>query len=161
MDRDLDASKKILVREFGLDNAPQLRLNGLLSFWEAAIMYAIVQTGGKQYKVQPGDQVKVEKINGDPGSLVELDQVLAVKTDDGIDLGTPLIQDMSVKATILKTTRDRKIVVFKKKRRKGYHKKQGHRQWFTLLRIDQIGQAPAVLEMDSPAEAPTDQSPEA
>ena len=109
-------------------------------------MYAIVQTGGKQYKVQPGDQVKVEKLNGDPGSSVELDQVLAITTDEGINLGTPLVQDTRVKATILKTTRDRKIVVFKKKRRKGYHKKQGHRQWFTLLRIDQITQAPRGFE---------------
>jgi large subunit ribosomal protein L21 len=110
--------------------------------------------------VQPGDQVKVEKLNGEPGTLVELDQVLAVATEEGLNLGTPLIQDTRVKATILKTTRDRKIVVFKKKRRKGYHKKQGHRQWFTLLRIDEIAQAPTILEMDSPAPTTEDQSPE-
>lgn len=123
-------------------------------------MYAIVQTGGKQYKVQPGDQVKVEKLNGEPGTLIELDQVLAMATDEGLNLGTPLIQDARVKATIVKTTRDRKIVVFKKKRRKGYHKKQGHRQWFTLLRIDEIAKAPTVLEMDSPAPTTEDQSTE-
>ncbi len=123
-------------------------------------MYAIVQTGGKQYKVQPGDQVKVEKLNGEPGSLVELDRVLAVATDDVIDLGTPLIQDARVKATILKTARNRKIVVFKKKRRQGYHKKQGHRQWFTLLRIDEIARPGQTLEMDAPAQTSPDQSPE-
>ena len=123
-------------------------------------MYAIVQTGGKQYKVQPGDQVRVEKLNGEPGSLVELDNVLAVATDEGISLGTPLVQDARVKATILKTARNRKIVVFKKKRRQGYHKKQGHRQWFTLLRIDEIARPGAVLEMDSPAQPSPDQTPE-
>ncbi len=124
-------------------------------------MYAIVQTGGKQYKVQPGDQVRVEKLNGEPGSLVELDNVLAVATAEGINLGTPLVQDARVTATILKTARNRKIVVFKKKRRQGYHKKQGHRQWFTLLRIDEITRPGAVLEMDSPAQTSPDQTPEA
>jgi len=124
-------------------------------------MYAIVQTGGKQYKVQPGDQVRVEKLNGEPGSLVELDSVLAVASDEGIDLGTPLVQDARVEATILKTARNRKIVVFKKKRRQGYHKKQGHRQWFTLLRIDAITRPAAALQMDSPAQTSPDLTPEA
>lgn len=124
-------------------------------------MYAIVQTGGKQYKVQPGDQLKVEKLKGEPGSHVELESVLAVATDEGIDLGTPVVQDARVQATILKTARDRKIVVFKKKRRQGYHKKQGHRQWFTLLRIDAIARSAAALQTDSPAQTPPDQIPEA
>ncbi|MFH1115780.1 MAG: 50S ribosomal protein L21 [Pseudomonadota bacterium] len=123
-------------------------------------MYAIVQTGGKQYKVQPGDQVRVEKIDGEPGSLVELDRVLAVAGDEAIDLGSPLIQDARVKATILKTARNRKIVVFKKKRRQGYHKKQGHRQWFTLLRIDEIARLGQVVEMDAPEQTSPDHSPE-
>jgi large subunit ribosomal protein L21 len=104
-------------------------------------MYAIVQTGGKQYRVEPGDQVRVEKLTGDPGSQIELDQVLAVAQDDTIELGTPVIEQAVVRATILRTARNRKIVVFKKKRRKGYKKKQGHRQWYTLLRIDEIQSA--------------------
>jgi len=119
-------------------------------------MYAIVQTGGKQYKVQPGDQLKVEKIDGDPGTQVGLDKVLAVSGGEGINLGTPFLQDTAVEATILRTARDRKIIVFKKKRRHGYHKKQGHRQWYTLLRIDAIasqGPAPAAEE---PAATPTE-----
>ena len=94
-------------------------------------MYAIVQTGGKQYKVQTGDQVKVEKLVGEPGSEIELDQVLAVATPEGLTLGKPLLTEARVKATIVRTARDRKIIVFKKKRRQGYHKKQGHRQWYT------------------------------
>ena len=101
-------------------------------------MYAIVQTGGKQYKIAPSDQVKVEKLTGDPGTQVNLGNVLAMSTDEGIRLGSPVIEDAVVKATIVRTARDRKILVFKKKRRKGYSKRQGHRQWYTLLRIDEI-----------------------
>jgi large subunit ribosomal protein L21 len=101
-------------------------------------MYAIVQTGGKQYKVQTGDQLKVEKLVGEPGSEIQLDQVLAVATDQGLALGKPLLTEARVNATIVRTARDRKVIVFKKKRRHGYHKKQGHRQWYTLLRIDTI-----------------------
>lgn len=104
-------------------------------------MYAIVQTGGKQYKVEPGDQVRVEKLTGDPGSEIELDQVLALAREDAIELGTPVIEQAVVRATILRTARNRKVIVFKKKRRKAYKKKQGHRQWYTLLRIDEIQSA--------------------
>lgn len=124
-------------------------------------MYAIVQTGGKQYKVQTGDQLKVEKLDGDPGTQIDLDRVLAVTTADGIRLGTPIIEDARVRATIVRTARDRKIVVFKKKRRQGYHKKQGHRQWYTLLRIDDIlGSAPA-QSADGPVGTASDQTAEA
>jgi large subunit ribosomal protein L21 len=104
-------------------------------------MYAIVQTGGKQYKVAPGDQLKVEKIPGEPGETVELSQVLAVVNEDGPVFGTPLLKDVTVTARMLRTARDRKIVVFKKKRRQGYHKKQGHRQWYSLLKVEQINQS--------------------
>lgn len=101
-------------------------------------MYAIVQTGGKQYKVQSGDQLRVEKLTGDPGSQIKLDQVLAVGTPEGLKLGKPILSDATVSATIVRTAKNRKIVVFKKKKRQGYHKKQGHRQWYTLLKIEGI-----------------------
>ncbi|MEW6349079.1 MAG: 50S ribosomal protein L21 [Thermodesulfobacteriota bacterium] len=115
-------------------------------------MYAIVQTGGKQYKIAPTDQLKVEKLPGEPGTQVDLGNVLALSTPGGIKVGTPLIEDAVVKATILKTAKDRKVVVFKKKRRKGYSKKQGHRQWYTLLRIDEIvGPGTAEAAPESPA----------
>jgi large subunit ribosomal protein L21 len=114
-------------------------------------MYAIVQTGGKQYKVQTGDQVKVEKLVGEHGSEIELDQVLAVATPEGLTLGKPLLTEARVKATIVRTARDRKIIVFKKKRRQGYHKKQGHRQWYTLIRIDTIQQSSTAMETSEPA----------
>ncbi len=101
-------------------------------------MYAIVQTGGKQYKVQAGDQLKIEKLNGAPGDKVDFEKVLAISGPDGIKFGKPFIDNASVTATILRTGRDRKIIVFKKKRRKAYHKKRGHRQWYTLLKINDI-----------------------
>ena len=104
-------------------------------------MYAIIQTGGKQYRVQTGDQLKVEKLNGEPGTEIQLDNVLAVAEPDGITLGKPRLEGAIVKATLVRTARDRKIVVFKKKRRKSFDKKQGHRQWYTLLRIDAIAGA--------------------
>lgn len=122
-------------------------------------MYAIVQTGGKQYKVQPGDQLKVEKLPGDTGSIVDLNQVLALSTDEGIKLGAPLVEDALVKATIVRTARDRKIVVFKKKRRKGHHKKQGHRQWYTLLRIDGI-ETSTLSTASEPASPAVDEGPQ-
>jgi len=101
-------------------------------------MYAIVQTGGKQYKVEPGDLLKVEKLAGDPGVEVELDKVLAVSDGSALTLGSPFVENAVVRATIVRTARGPKLVVFKKKRRKAYQKKQGHRQYYTLLRIDAI-----------------------
>ncbi|HMK35203.1 MAG TPA: 50S ribosomal protein L21, partial [Desulfomonilaceae bacterium] len=89
-----------------------------------------------QYKVQTGEHLKVEKLEGEPGTEITLGNVLALQTSEGLSLGKPLVENASVNATIVRTARDRKIIVFKKKRRHGYHKKQGHRQWFTLLRID-------------------------
>lgn len=101
-------------------------------------MYAIVQTGGKQYRIAPGDQVKIEKIPGEPGQIVEFSEVLAVVDEQGPIFGTPLLENVTVKARMLRTARDRKIVVFKKKKRQGYHKKQGHRQWYSLLKVEEI-----------------------
>lgn len=101
-------------------------------------MYAIVQTGGKQYKVQPGENVKVERLQADEGSQIQLNDVLAVSEESGLLVGSPFVPNAFVNATVLRTDKDRKIIVFKKKRRKGYHKKQGHRQWYSLLRIDNI-----------------------
>lgn len=122
-------------------------------------MYAIVQTGGKQYKVQPGDFVKVEKLPGEVGDNVELADVLAVAGPEGIQVGAPQLEDAVVKATILRIARDRKITVFKKKRRKGYHKKQGHRQWYTLLKIDGIESGAAAAQPE-PVEPAREEAPE-
>jgi large subunit ribosomal protein L21 len=124
-------------------------------------MYAIIQTGGKQYRVQPGDRLKVEKLPGEPGTAIQLEQVLAVGSDQGITLGTPTVEGARVSATILRTARDRKIIVFKKKRRQGYHKKQGHRQWFTLLAVNAIETSAPVVEMDQAVDTIQDQPPDA
>lgn len=120
-------------------------------------MYAIVKTGGKQYRVETGDYLKVEKLGGDPGDQVDLSEVLAVDGPDGLQVGAPTVPGAIVKATIVRTHKDRKIIVFKKKRRKGYKKKQGHRQWVTLLKIDDItSRLPQSLQSADIAEAPGD-----
>ncbi len=102
-------------------------------------MYAIIQTGGKQYRVAPGDVLRVERLPGERGDAVQLDQVL-LETDDGgeIRVGTPLVENASVKGEIVRQGKAKKILVFKKKRRKNYRRKQGHRQLFTAVQINEI-----------------------
>lgn len=101
-------------------------------------MYAIIKTGGKQYRVSEGETLRVEKLNAEGDSnTVKFDQVLLVGGDD-VKIGTPMVEGASVDAEILRQGRAKKIIVFKKKRRKGYHKKQGHRQAFTEVRITGI-----------------------
>ncbi|MCL5037010.1 MAG: 50S ribosomal protein L21 [Chloroflexi bacterium] len=102
-------------------------------------MYAVMETGGKQYKVSPGDQVKIEKVEGKKGDEVILNRVLMVVGDNQeLKPGAPYIQDAQVKATILSQSRERKVTVFKYKRRKRYHVKRGHRQPYTLVEIESI-----------------------
>ncbi len=100
-------------------------------------MYAVIKTGGKQYKVSEGDLVKVEKIDGAVGETVEIDQVLMVGGAE-VKLGTPLVPGAKVKAQIVAQEKDKKILVFKSKRRKGYRKKYGHRQPITRLKVAAI-----------------------
>ena len=102
-------------------------------------MFAVVRTGGKQYRVRKDDVIKVEKLAGEPGASIELDQVLML--DDGKKgptIGSPLVDGARVSATVLDQTRADKIIVFKKKRRKNYRRKHGHRQFQTVLRITDI-----------------------
>ncbi|MEE9543226.1 MAG: 50S ribosomal protein L21 [Thermodesulfobacteriota bacterium] len=101
-------------------------------------MYAVVKTGGKQYRVTEGDLLKVEKLSGEIGSKVELNEVLAVGEGDTVKLGTPMVEKARVLCKIVAQDRDKKIIVFKKKRRQGYKKKQGHRQSYTALQVDKI-----------------------
>jgi len=101
-------------------------------------MYAVVQTGGKQYRVQEGDQIAVEKLGGEVGKKVILNQVLLLKTNDQAKIGTPQVPGAQVEAEIMAQGKGKKIIVFKKKRRKGYKKKQGHRQQETTLKIVKI-----------------------
>ena len=99
-------------------------------------MYAIIKTGGKQYRVTEGDTLRVEKLNVE-GTSVTFDQVLLIGGDQ-VKIGAPLVEGASVSADIVRESRAKKIIVFKKKRRKGYHKKQGHRQTYTEVKITGI-----------------------
>lgn len=101
-------------------------------------MYAVVETGGKQYKVQEGDVLFVEKLNVEEGTKVDLSNVLAVATDKGLEVGTPYLKDASVSATVLKQGKSDKIIVFKYKAKKNYKKMQGHRQPYTKIQIEKI-----------------------
>ena len=101
-------------------------------------MYAVVRTGGKQVRMQPGESVRVEKLAGGVGDAVELDDVLLVDADSEFKIGTPTVEGARVIGTITAQGRGPKITVFKKKRRKGYRRKIGHRQGYTALRIDKI-----------------------
>ena len=100
-------------------------------------MYAIIKRGGKQYKVSPGDLVKVERIEGNVGDTVVLDEVLMIQNGD-VKVGRPTISGATVTGEISEQGKGKKIIVFKSKRRKGYRKKQGHRQLYTALRIKGI-----------------------
>ncbi|MBR1605464.1 MAG: 50S ribosomal protein L21 [Alphaproteobacteria bacterium] len=97
-------------------------------------MYAVIKSGGKQYKVAAGDVVKLEKLSAEEGKEVIFNEVLAL--DD--KYGTPLIAGASVKGTVLKQARDAKVIVFKKKRRQNYRRKNGHRQSITLVKITEV-----------------------
>jgi len=102
-------------------------------------MYAVMETGGKQYRVSVGGNIRVEKLAGDIGEVIEIPRVLLVAKEGDIKVGTPLIEGMSIKAEVVAHGRDKKIRVFKMKRRKKYRRTQGHRQAFTELRITNIG----------------------
>ena len=101
-------------------------------------MYAVVKTGGKQYKVAPGEKLKVEQIPADVGAEVILDQVLLVGEGESVRLGQPVVSGAAVKATVVAQGRGEKVKIFKMRRRKHYQKHQGHRQGYTELQIDGI-----------------------
>ncbi len=101
-------------------------------------MYAVLKTGGKQYRVTAGDTIKVEKLEGKVGDELELAEVLLLADGERLTLGRPLVEGARVKARILEQDRHRKVVIFKYKRRKRYRRKTGHRQPFTALRIEHI-----------------------
>jgi large subunit ribosomal protein L21 len=101
-------------------------------------MYAIIQTGGKQYRVKSGEQIKVELLSADVGAAVSFDQVLMLGEGEGIKIGAPFVSGAQVKATVLAQGRGEKVRIFKRRRRKHYIKTQGHRQSFTEVRIDEI-----------------------
>lgn len=100
-------------------------------------MYAIIATGGKQYKVSEGEVLRVEKLSKEAGEKVSFDQVLFVGGDN-VKVGSPTVDGASVEATVVKEGKAKKVIVYRYKRKSGYHKKNGHRQQFTEIKIDKI-----------------------
>jgi large subunit ribosomal protein L21 len=103
-----------------------------------ALMYAVIKTGGKQYRVSAGESIDVEKLPYDVGEQIELDEVLLVSNDSGSKIGQPLVEGAKVKATVTRQTKGRKVIIFKFRPSKRYRRKRGHRQHYTRLRIDEI-----------------------
>ncbi len=101
-------------------------------------MYAIIRTGGKQYQVAAGDRLRVEKLNGAVGDTVELDDVLMTADGEAVKIGQPVVDGAKVTAKIMEQGKGKKVIIFKKKRRKGYSLKKGHRQLYTALEIQEI-----------------------
>ncbi len=101
-------------------------------------MYAIIRTGGKQYQVAAGDSLRVEKLTGEVGETVELDDVLLIADGEDVKVGQPVVDGAKVTAQIVEQGKSKKVIIFKKKRRKGYKLKKGHRQLYTALEIKDI-----------------------
>ena len=118
-------------------------------------MYAVIKTGGKQYRVKPGDMLVVEKLTGDAGAEVSFDQVLAVGEGADVELGAPLVEGALVKATLVETRKGEKIKIFKKIRRQGYRRTRGHRQTETVLRVTAIAGAGKSESWDGTVELTT------
>lgn len=101
-------------------------------------MFAVIKTGGKQYKVATGDQLKLEKLDGEAGDVVEFDEVLLVSSDKDTVIGKPLVSGAKVSAKIVEQFRDKKVIIFKKLKRKGKRLKKGHRQYLTRVVIESV-----------------------
>jgi large subunit ribosomal protein L21 len=129
------------------DQRPHVRLMGSVEFvyrvslvelFQEVHMYAVIKTGGKQYRVAAGEKIKVEQIAADVGQEIVFDQVLAVGNGSEIKVGTPLVSGATVTVTVLAHGRHEKVTIFKMRRRKHYQKRQGHRQNFTELQVASI-----------------------
>jgi len=122
-------------------------------------MFAVIKTGGKQYKVAEKDVLVIEKLEGDAGDSIVFSDVLMVGTDESMEIGAPLVDGASVVASVVRQTRGKKIVVFKKKRRKNYRRKAGHKQDLTLIEITEIltgGKKPAKAKAKSEDKKPAE-----
>ena len=115
-------------------------------------MYAIIETGGKQYKVQNGDQIRVEKLDAEIGSTVVFDKVLAAGEGSDIKVGTPYLDGLTVEADVVESGKGDKVIIFKYKAKKDYRKKQGHRQPYTMVEITSVAGVKAEPKKEEPAE---------
>jgi large subunit ribosomal protein L21 len=111
-------------------------------------MYAVIKTGGKQYRVQPGDLMVVEKLDGEPGANVAFGEVLMLGNGDAVTIGAPMVEGASVAATLIETRKGDKVKIFKKIRRQGYRRTKGHRQIESVLRVTGITGAGAEAKWD-------------
>ncbi len=112
--------------------------NPASTFRGGALVYAIIETGGKQYKVSEGDVITVEKLGAEAGSEFVFDKVLALSNDNGLSVGAPYVENAKVSASVIGNGKAKKVIVYKYKPKKGFHKKKGHRQPFTQLKINTI-----------------------
>jgi large subunit ribosomal protein L21 len=101
-------------------------------------VYAVIETGGKQHRVTEGEVLRIDKIAAEVGDEVTFDKVMLIKADDAVTIGKPYVENASVKAEVVEQGKDKKIIVFKYKRKKNYQRKQGHRQQYTAVRITAI-----------------------
>ena len=101
-------------------------------------MYAVIRSGGKQYRVAPGQTIRLESLPGDVGAKIQLGEVLLVENEGNIQIGKPLVANAKIEATVLEHDRAKKVLIFKKKRKKQYRRTQGHRQDYTTVRIENI-----------------------
>ncbi len=101
-------------------------------------MYAVFRTGGKQFRAEPGGRIRIPSMDAEPGESVTFDEVLLASDGDDVSVGAPTVEGARITAEVLRHGKDRKVIVFKRKRRKNYRRKQGHRQQFTEIEIDEI-----------------------
>lgn len=122
-------------------------------------MYAIIETGGKQYKVQNGDQIRVEKLNVEDGAAVVFDKVLACGEGADIKVGAPYLEGLTVEGKVVESGKGQKVIIFKYKAKKDYRKKQGHRQPYTLVEITAVAGEKAPVKEEAPAEEVKEEAP--
>ena len=113
-------------------------LRGKYAAQSSFMAFAVIRTGGKQYRVEPGTLIRIEKLDGDVGTSVEFNEVL-LAAGDAIRIGTPLVEGAVVRGQIVAHARDKKVLIFKKKRRKNYRRRRGHRQSLTTVKVTEIG----------------------
>lgn len=101
-------------------------------------MYAVFRTGGKQFRAEPGFSIRIPSLDVEPGETITFEDVLVASDGDAVKVGAPRVEGASVKAEVVKHGRDKKVIVFKRKRRKGYRKKNGHRQGFTEVKVSEV-----------------------
>jgi large subunit ribosomal protein L21 len=133
-------ARRIGTWAFTLEPEPGLFIftGWITAYFREISMYAVFRTGGKQFRAEPGLHLKVPTLDAEPGDTVTFDDVLIASDGDTVQVGSPVVDGAQVKAEVVGHGKDQKIIVFKRKRRKGYRRKQGHRQKFTEIRVDQV-----------------------